>query len=153
MNDDLKKQIIEYSIKLNTTNLSPLRSGNLSIRAKIEDEEGFYITPSGVKYENLKISDIVFLSLNKEYDNLTIVKKILDIMGKSEDLIEFVEDRPGHDFRYSMSSEKIMNELNWKVETDFDKGLENTIEWYLNEPDILNNISQTVLEQTPWKNN
>jgi len=46
-----------------------------------------------------------------------------------------------------------MNELDWKVETDFDKGLENTIEWYLNEPDILNNISQTVLEQTPWKNN
>jgi len=78
MNDDLKKQIIEYSIKLNTTNLSPLRSGNLSIRAKIEDEEGFYITPSGVKYENLKISDIVFLSLNKEYDNLTIVNSSLN---------------------------------------------------------------------------
>ena len=93
------------------------------------------------------------ISADNEIDNLTIVKKILDIMGKSEDLIEFVEDRPGHDFRYSMSSEKIMNELNWNVETDFDKGLENTIEWYLNEPDILNNISQTVLEQTPWKNN
>ena len=93
------------------------------------------------------------ISADNEIDNLTIVKKILDIMGKSEDLIEFVEDRPGHDFRYSMSSEKIMNELNWNVETDFDKGLENTIEWYLSEPDILNNISQTVLEQTPWKNN
>ena len=93
------------------------------------------------------------ISAKNETDNITIVKKILEIIDKSEDLIEFVEDRPGHDFRYSMSSEKIMNELNWKVETDFDKGLENTIEWYLNEPDILNNISQTVLEQTPWKNN
>jgi len=78
MNDDLKKQVIEYSIKLNTTNLSPLRSGNLSIRAKVDDEEGFYITPSGVKYENLKISDIVFLSINKEYDNLTIVNSSLN---------------------------------------------------------------------------
>ena len=78
MNDDLKKQVIEYSIKLNKSNLSPLRSGNLSIRAKIDDEEGFYITPSGVKYENLKISDIVFLSINKEYDNLTIVNSSLN---------------------------------------------------------------------------
>ena len=78
MNDDLKKQVIEYSIKLNSTNLSPLRSGNLSIRAKIDNEDGFYITPSGVKYENLKISDIVFLSINKEYDNLTIVNSALN---------------------------------------------------------------------------
>jgi len=78
MNDDLKKQVIEYSIKLNSTNLSPLRSGNLSIRAKIDNEDGFYITPSGVKYENLKISDIVFLSINKEYDNLTIVNSGLN---------------------------------------------------------------------------
>ena len=100
-----------------------------------------------------KFGESYNISADNEIDNLTIVKKILDIMDKSEDLIEFVEDRPGHDFRYSMSSEKIMNELNWKVETDFDKGLENTIEWYLNEPDILNNISKTVLEQTPWKNN
>ena len=107
-------------------------------------EKVFFKGKSGESYN---------ISADNEIDNLTIVKKILDIMGKSEDLIEFVEDRPGHDFRYSMSSEKIMNELNWKVETDFDKGLENTIEWYLNEPDILNNISQTVLEQTPWKNN
>ena len=37
-------------------------------------------------------------------DNITIVKRFLDIMGKSEDLIEFVEDRPGHDYRYSMNS-------------------------------------------------
>ena len=102
---------------------------------------------------NGKSGESYNISADNEIDNITIVKKILGIMDKSEDLIEFVEDRPGHDFRYSMSSEKIMNELNWKVETDFDKGLENTIEWYLNEPDILNNISQTVLEQTPWKNN
>ena len=73
-----RKEVIEYSIKLNTTNLSPLRSGNLSIRAKMDDDEGFYITPSGVKYENLKINDIVFLSLNKEYDNLTIVNSTLN---------------------------------------------------------------------------
>ena len=47
------------------------------------------------------------ISANNEMDNVTIVKKILNIMGKSEDLIEYVEDRPGHDFRYSMDSKKI----------------------------------------------
>ena len=53
MNEDLKQQVIDYSLKLNSTNLSPLRSGNLSVRAKIDDDEGFYITPSGIKYEKL----------------------------------------------------------------------------------------------------
>ena len=54
------------------------------------------------------------ISKNNEINNLVIVKKILELMNKSEDLIEFVEDRPGHDFRYSMSSEKISKELGWK---------------------------------------
>ena len=67
--------------------------------------------------------------------------------------MQFVEDRPGHDFRYSMTSKKISNDLNWKLKTSFEKGLEKTIEWYLNNPDILNNISKTVLDYTPWKNN
>ena len=47
---ELKQQIIEYALKLNSSNLSPLRSGNVSIRAIQEGEEGFYITPSGIKY-------------------------------------------------------------------------------------------------------
>tara|TARA_B100000686_G_scaffold351076_1_gene448786 strand:- start:30 stop:1022 length:993 start_codon:yes stop_codon:yes gene_type:complete len=92
------------------------------------------------------------ISANNEIDNITIVKKILSIMDKSEDLIEFVEDRPGHDFRYSMSSKKISNELDWKVETSFDKGLEKTIQWYLDNPDITNEISTNILDSTPWKN-
>ena len=93
------------------------------------------------------------ISADNETDNITIVKKILQIMDKSEDRIDFVEDRPGHDFRYSMSSNKIKNELGWKVSTTFDKGLEKTIEWYMNNVEILNNISETVLNPTPWKNN
>ncbi len=91
------------------------------------------------------------ISANNEIDNITIVKKILNIMDKSEDLIEFVEDRPGHDFRYSMSSEKISNELNWKTKLNFNKGLEQTIQWYFDNPEIINNLSNTVLDPTPWK--
>ncbi len=61
-----RNQIIEYSLKLNSTNLSPLRSGNISLRAKEDDIEGYLITPSGKKYETLKPKDIVFMSFYKE---------------------------------------------------------------------------------------
>ena len=65
-NLDQRNQIIEYSIKLNSTNLSPLRSGNISLRGKEDDKEGYLITPSGKKYETLKAEDIVFMGLNEE---------------------------------------------------------------------------------------
>ena len=66
-----REQVIKYSLKLNTTNLSPLRSGNISVRGIQKDVEGFFITPSGKKYETLKLEDIVFLSLNEEKDFLS----------------------------------------------------------------------------------
>ena len=64
----LKFEVIKYSKKLNITNLSALRSGNISIRAKENGVEGFYITPSGRKYSSLKIDDIVFVSLRGIFD-------------------------------------------------------------------------------------
>ena len=66
-----RKQVIEYSKRLNTTNLSPLRSGNISVRGIQADVEGLFITPSGKKYEILEPEDIVFLSLNEEKDFLS----------------------------------------------------------------------------------
>ncbi len=66
----IKEDIIEFSKKLNTTNLSPLRSGNLSVKAKENNVDGFYITPSGKKYDDLKPEDIVFLSLGEKKDFL-----------------------------------------------------------------------------------
>ena len=68
-NLDQRNQIIAYSLKLNSTNLSPLRSGNISLRAKKDDEDGYLITPSGKKYETLKPEDIVFMGLNEEAKN------------------------------------------------------------------------------------
>ena len=64
-NLDQRNQIIEYSLKLNSTNLSPLRSGNISIRVNEDNKEGYLITPSGKKYETLKTEDIVFMCLNE----------------------------------------------------------------------------------------
>ena len=100
-----------------------------------------------------KSGDSYNISADNEVNNLTIVKKILEIMNKSDDLIDFVEDRPGHDYRYSMSSKKISNELDWNVKTSFDEGLEKTIHWYLDNPEILNDTSQKVLDSTPWRTN
>ncbi len=64
----LKTEIIKYSKKLNVTNLSALRSGNISVRAKEKGIEGFYITPSGRKYSSLQPKDIVFVSLKGIFD-------------------------------------------------------------------------------------
>ena len=65
-----REEVIKFSIKLNTENLSPLRSGNISVRGYEDDIEGFFITPSGKKYQTLKLEDIIFLSLNEEKDFL-----------------------------------------------------------------------------------
>tara|TARA_B110000971_G_scaffold157463_1_gene160801 strand:+ start:338 stop:982 length:645 start_codon:yes stop_codon:yes gene_type:complete len=64
----LKAEVIKYSKKLNTTNLSALRSGNISVRVKEKGVDGFYITPSGAKYSSLKIKDIMFVSLKGIFD-------------------------------------------------------------------------------------
>ena len=64
----LKAEVIKYSKKLNITNLSALRSGNISVRAKEKGIDGFYITPSGMRYSTLRIKDIVFVSLKGIFD-------------------------------------------------------------------------------------
>ena len=63
-----REEIIKFAQKLNSTNLSPLRSGNISLKAQNNNEEGFLITPSGKKYDSLKADDIVFVSLEGRYD-------------------------------------------------------------------------------------
>ena len=90
------------------------------------------------------------ISGNNEFDNVTIVKKILELMNKSNDLIEFVDDRPGHDLRYSLDSSKIRDSLNWNSSTDFESGMKNTIEWVENQFND-GNIDQNILNSTPWK--
>ncbi len=71
------------------------------------------------------------ISSDNEIDNKIIIKKILLLMKKDENMVEYVKDRPGHDFRYSMDSTKIRKELGWSPKIEFDKGLKNTVKWYL----------------------
>jgi dTDP-glucose 4,6-dehydratase len=65
-----------------------------------------------------------------ECENLDVVRRILELTGRDKSLIEHVRDRPGHDRRYSLSSDKLRSELGWKPEIRFDEGLERTVEWY-----------------------
>jgi dTDP-glucose 4,6-dehydratase len=72
-----------------------------------------------------------------ERSNLQVVKAILQRLGKKEDAIQFVADRPGHDMRYAIDSSKIERELGWRAEHDFAQGLEQTIGWYFENHDWL----------------
>jgi dTDP-glucose 4,6-dehydratase len=67
---------------------------------------------------------------NRSLPNLEVVRKVLSATGKPESLIEYVTDRPGHDRRYALSSEKLMRETGWRPEMDFETGLQRTIGWY-----------------------
>ena len=67
---------------------------------------------------------------NRSLPNLEVVHKVLQLTGKPESLIEYVKDRPGHDRRYALSSEKLMHETGWAPVTQFETGLAETIEWY-----------------------
>ena len=73
-------------------------------------------------------------------------------MDKPNENIEFVEDRPGHDFRYSLDSSKMKNELKWSPKFNFDKALKQTVDWYLENMNWLKNIPKDVLTKTGWKN-
>ena len=101
---------------------------------------------------NGKAGQAYNISANNEISNVQIVHKILEIMGKSNDLIEFVEDRPGHDQRYSLDSSKIKNELGWSTKINFEEGIRKTIEWYEKNFSYYESISNEILKSTPWKN-
>ena len=87
-----------------------------------------------------------------EVTNLELVKMILNFMKKPESLIEFVEDRPGHDKRYSLNDEKIRTELGWKPKHEFESGVEETIQWYLKNQKWWRPIAnEKTLSVAPWK--
>ena len=81
--------------------------------------------------EKGKIGEIYNVGAAQEYRNIEVVKMILRYLNKPFNLIKFVYDRPGHDFRYAMDWTKIRN-LGWEPEIQFEKGLISTINWYLN---------------------
>ena len=89
---------------------------------------------------NGKIGEVYNIGGHNERTNLEVVKVILKDLGKSEDLINYVTDRKGHDLRYAIDPTKIENELGWKPKYNFDSGIKQTIKWYLDNKEWWENI-------------
>lgn len=87
-----------------------------------------------------KIGEVYNIGGNNEKPNIEIVKLILKNLGKDESLIEYVNDRPGHDRRYAIDSSKIQNELGWKPKYTFETGIHETIKWYLDNLDWMEKV-------------
>ncbi|WP_457569108.1 dTDP-glucose 4,6-dehydratase [Desulfurobacterium sp.] len=88
--------------------------------------------------EKGKPGEIYNVGSGEERRNIEVVKAILSLLNKPEDLITFVKDRPGHDFRYSLNTEKIERELGWKAKVKFEEGIEKTVKWYIENIDWVN---------------
>lgn len=96
--------------------------------------------------------EIYNVSSGEEKTNLEVVKTLLDCMGKDENAIEFVEDRPGHDLRYSLDSSKIRRELGWRPGYSFEEGMRETVGWYVENEGWWKPLADDrVLHPTPWK--
>lgn len=81
--------------------------------------------------DNGRIGETYLIGVNNEINNITVLKQILKEMNRKEDYFDFVEDRKGHDLKYSINPTKLNKELNFKPKhTDFNKGLKETIDWY-----------------------
>jgi len=82
-------------------------------------------------FEKGKIGEVYNIGASREMKNIEIIKLILKKLGKGEELIEYVKDRPGHDRRYAIDSSKIQKELGWMPSHKFEDAISTTIDWYL----------------------
>jgi len=96
-----------------------------------------HINAIDIIFHNGQHGETYNIGANNELENINLVEEICELIDKktgtsnSKDLISFVTDRPGHDMRYAIDSNKIMSQLNWKPKYSMQKGLELTIDWYL----------------------
>jgi len=124
-----KEKLIPHFIDM-LQNLKPvpLYGNGLNVRdwIYVEDHcEAIYrILMSG---ENSQIYNV---SGSEELSNIEVTEKLLGLMGLDKNMINYVEDRPGHDFRYSISADKIKNDLGFIAKTNFNDGIQKTLEWY-----------------------
>ncbi|MCM8781705.1 MAG: dTDP-glucose 4,6-dehydratase [Candidatus Omnitrophica bacterium] len=114
-----------------------LRNLKVPIYAKGKNvREWLYVTDCArailMILEKGKIGETYNVGSGCEKQNIEIVRMIFKILKKNQNLIEFVKDRPGHDFRYALDSRKIRDKLGWQSQVRFEDGIKNTIEWYLN---------------------
>ena len=124
------EKLIPHMIKLALENKKlPIYGQGLNIRDWLYVED--HCEAIDLVLHNGKAGERYNIGGHNEKRNIDIVKLILKELGKSEDLISYVEDRKGHDFRYAIDPTKISTELGWIPKTKFEDGIVNTINWYL----------------------
>jgi len=112
-----------------------------------DHSEAVYLT-----LEKGKSGKIYNISAGNELENVKVVELILSLLGKPREMIEFVEDRPGHDIRYSLDSMKIRVELGWRPKHSFEEALRQTVDWYVNNEWWWKPLAtEKRLHPTPWK--
>lgn len=130
------EKLIPHMIKLALNNEKlPVYGEGLNIRDWLYVED--HCKAIDLVYHNGIAGERYNIGGHNEKRNIDIVKLILKYLGKSEELIEFVTDRKGHDYRYAIDPTKIKEQLGWYSETKFEDGIVKTIEWYLKNKDWL----------------
>jgi len=94
-----------------------------------------------------KLGEVYNIGGHNERQNIQIVKLILEALGKDESLIEFVADRLGHDRRYAIDADKIRNELGWEPKYTFETGIKETIQWYLDNREWMDQVKSGEYQQ------
>ena len=123
----------------------PVYGDGLNVRDWLHVED--HCTAIDAVLNKGRIGEVYNIGGNNEWTNIDIVKliirqmsEILPEFGISGELIEFVEDRKGHDWRYAIDSSKMQNELGWKPRIEFEEGIKETIHWYLDNQKWLNSV-------------
>jgi dTDP-glucose 4,6-dehydratase len=97
--------------------------------------------------ERGKSGEVYNIGGGAERKNIDLVRALLQLLGKREDLIRFVADRPGHDRRYAIDASKIRNELGWKPAYSFEQGLTETVKWYVDHASWWEHINSGAYRQ------
>ena len=130
------EKLIPHMIKLALENKKlPVYGNGKNIRDWLYVED--HCEAIDLVFHNGRAGERYNIGGHNEKRNIEIVKLILKHLNKSEDLIEFVEDRKGHDYRYAIDPTKIKNELGWYPKTKFEDGIVKTIDWYLEHKEWL----------------
>ena len=130
------EKLIPHMIKLALENKKlPVYGNGKNIRDWLYVED--HCEAIDLVFHNGRAGERYNIGRHNEKRNIEIVKLILKHLNKSEDLIEFVEDRKGHDYRYAIDPTKIKNELGWYPKTKFEDGIVKTIDWYLEHKEWL----------------
>jgi dTDP-glucose 4,6-dehydratase len=114
-----------------------------------------HATAIDVIFHQGQLGDTYNIGGNNEWKNIDLVKHLCRLMdqklnraeGESEQLITYVTDRAGHDFRYAIDSSKLISELHWKPSVTFEQGLEKTVDWYLANQEWLNHVTSGAYQQ------